>query len=75
MNKTTDYHIHPSERLTVNTNGLAQMLGCGRATAVKIGDDAGARIYVGKRVIWNIRKVQEYIDSQHKSIGGNSHGL
>jgi len=50
-------------RLTVNTETLAEMLDCGKATAVKIGDAAKARIRLGKRVLWNMRKVQEYLDA------------
>ena len=62
MRKTTDssgtYH-----RLAVSAEVLAQMLDCGRATAVKIGSEAGARIQIGRRVLWNVNKVQQYIDN------------
>ncbi len=52
-----------AERRTVDTAGLQAMLSSGRKTAVEIGTAAGARIQVGRRVLWNVRKVQQYIDS------------
>ena len=49
--------------LARDTKGLASVLNCGEATAIKIGTNAKARIQVGKRVLWNIAKVQEYLNS------------
>ena len=50
-------------RKTVDTTGLREMLNCGRETAVRIGTEAGARIQIGRRVLWNVDKVQKYLDS------------
>ena len=63
MRKTTK-DITPTigAKLTVDTNELAGMLSCGRATAVKIGMEAKARIAVGRRVLWNIEKIQSHLD-------------
>jgi hypothetical protein len=47
----------------VDTIGLQSMLSCGRVSAVEIGTAAGARITVGRRVLWNVGKVQQYLDS------------
>lgn len=47
----------------VDTKELQGMLACGRTTAIKIGKEAGARIEVGRRVLWNVDKVQRYLDS------------
>ncbi len=55
--------IETSEKLAVDTEELKNMLGCGRPTAVEIGSQAQARIEVGKRVLWNLRKIQKYLDS------------
>lgn len=52
----------PIKQIATDANGLAQKLGCGRATAVKIGVAAGARIQVGKRVLFKIDKVEEYLN-------------
>ena len=35
--------------ITVNIERLAAMLSCGRATARKIGEQAGAKIVIGRR--------------------------
>lgn len=50
-------------QMLVDTNGLQEMLSAGRPAAVKIGMDAGARVQSGRRVFWNVRKVQQYIDA------------
>ena len=50
------------DKICVTTEGLQDLLDCGRATAVQIGGQAGARIEVGKRLLWNVSKVQSYID-------------
>jgi len=49
--------------LTVDTSKLQQMLCCGRATAVKIGILANAKVQIGKRVLWNVNCVQQYLDN------------
>ena len=51
------------DKICVTTDGLQDLLDCGRATAVEIGGQAGARIEVGKRLLWNVSKVKSYIDS------------
>lgn len=51
------------EKMLVDTLGLQEMLSSGRPTAVKIGTEAGARVQSGRRVFWNVRKVQQYIDA------------
>ena len=49
-------------QLAVDTDGLMQILQCGRRTAVDIGKLSKARINVGRRVLWNVSKIQNYID-------------
>lgn len=63
MRKTEDSGIDMEYRILVSTDDLRKLLSCGRVTAVKIGTDAGAKIQVGKRVLWNRKKVQEYLDA------------
>lgn len=58
-----DSTINNCDKLTVDTNGLQSLLDCGRVTAVEIGTQAEARIEVGKRVLWNLRKIEKYLDS------------
>lgn len=54
--------IMNQERLTVTTERLQNILDCGRSTAVEIGTLAKARVEVGRRVLWNVSKVQKYLD-------------
>lgn len=61
MNKTSETETKVP-CVTVTTQGLQDSLGSGRATAVAIGTAAGARIQVGRRVLWNLAKVQDYLD-------------
>lgn len=49
--------------LMVDIEGLAAMLSCGTATAKKIGELAGARVSVGRRVLYSVNRVQKYLDS------------
>ncbi|MCC8060734.1 MAG: hypothetical protein LIO81_07870 [Clostridiales bacterium] len=48
--------------VTVNADTLAAMLDCGRATAVKVGVDAGAKIQVGRRTLYKIDLINRYLD-------------
>lgn len=61
--RTKDTSIPTSAKLCIDTAELQQMLCAGRKTAIKMGIEAGARIKVGTRVMWNVRKISEYLDS------------
>ncbi len=61
MRKTTQFSTS-SENLTVDTPRLMEMLEVGRATAVQIGTEAEARIQIGRRVLWNVEKIREYLN-------------
>ena len=50
------------DRQAVDTKELQKMIGAGYKTAVKIGTEAGARIKIGRRVLWNVGKIQKYLD-------------
>lgn len=68
MRRTNQGNIngYPKEYLkpiTVDTNGLQTILSCGRSTAVQIGMDAEAKVLIGRRVLWNIAKIQEYLNT------------
>lgn len=60
MHKTERYAVS-SNTIAIDTNGLAQMLSCGRGTAVKIGIAAGAKIKIDKRVLWYLPKIHSYL--------------
>ena len=62
MRATTQFpEATKRERIAVNTKELQAMLGYGRKTAVDIGEQAGAKIQIGRRVLWNPIVVKEYI--------------
>lgn len=63
MKKTTEYDLDISDRITLNKKNLAAYLDCGTATADKIGELAGAKITIGKRVLYYIPKIQRYIEA------------
>ena len=51
------------DKLTVDTHGLQNLLDCGRVTAVEIGSLAGERVEMGKRVLWNVNKIKQYLNA------------
>lgn len=59
MNKTTQRKS--DQQITVDVEKLAGMLSCGRATARKIGEQAGARITIGRRVLYSVDAVKKYL--------------
>ena len=64
MQKTTDSAVLLSEKMALDTTDLMQVLSCGRETAVKIGEAAGAKINIGnRRVLWNAKKISIYLDA------------
>lgn len=67
--KKTDY-AEPMNKLCVDTAELQELLCCGRKTAVEVGTAAGARIRVGRRVMWNVKKIAKYLDQISTGSGG-----
>lgn len=61
MNKTLKRDS--DQFLTVNVDTLAGMLNCGRATAAKVGADSGAKIQIGRRLLYKVSIVEKYLDS------------
>ena len=62
MRKTLERDRGTKSNLTVNADTLAGMLDCGRATAVKIGVDAGARIQIGRRTLYKVSIIEKYLE-------------
>ena len=62
MHKTNSKGSDLTTYYSVNTATLVEKLDCGKATAVKIGEKAGAKIRMGKRVLWNVSKILQYLD-------------
>lgn len=61
MNKT--FNRNDPDVIAVDIEKLSAILSCGRATARKIGEQAEARIFIGRRVLYSVNKVQKYLDS------------
>ena len=53
-----------NRKITVDTQGLQQLLGCGKHSALAIGDAAGARLRIGRRTLWSLTKVESYVMQQ-----------
>lgn len=49
-------------KIAVTTEELQFLLSCGRDSAIHIGESAEARVQIGRRVLWNVEKVKEYIN-------------
>lgn len=60
MKKTADRET--TEQIAVDIQKLSAMLSCGLATARKIGEQAGAKIMIGRRVLYSVDKVRNYLD-------------
>lgn len=61
MNKT--FNRNDPDVIAVDIEKLSAILSCGCATARKIGKQAEARIFIGRRVLYSVNKVQKYLDS------------
>jgi len=51
-----------NQKLLVNTSDLMRLLSCGRPYAVKTGTEAGAKVMLGRKVMWNVAAVQKHLD-------------
>lgn len=59
MNKTGNRDAE--YRIAVDIEMLSAMLSCGHATAHKIGEEEEARIVVGRRVLYLVDKITDYL--------------
>lgn len=67
MNKTWNREIQ-TDKILVDTEGLKTLLSCGRMSAMKLGNMAGARVDVGRRVLWNTDKIRQYLAGKTRVI-------
>ena len=54
--------IDTSKKITVDLPTLAGMLGVGKCTAQKVGKEARAVIKVGRRTLYNVAKIENYME-------------
>ncbi len=62
MARNTNYSQNDNT-ITVNIETLKDILQCGRYTAARIAKEAGAEVRIGKRVLYNRQKIENYINS------------
>lgn len=60
MNKTTERET--SCKLAVTAEELAGILSCGISTARRIGELAEARVFIGRRVLYYVKKIDGYLE-------------
>ena len=58
----TVYQSSVTPRL-MDTEELRAYINLGRNSAMKLGDKIGARVQIGKRVLWDRVKIDAYFDS------------
>lgn len=63
MRETKNKAKTGNSQILVDTLGLQEILSSGRPAAVRIGTEAGARVQAGRRVFWNVKKIQQYLDT------------
>lgn len=49
-------------KITVDLPTLAGMLGVGRTTAERVGKEAKAVIKIGRRTLYNVAKIENYME-------------
>ena len=52
-----------ADKRLVDTNHLMEMLDCGKHTAVKIGNLAKAKVCIERKLFWNVKLIQQYLDN------------
>lgn len=52
-----------NERILIDADALQTTLNCGKCTAEKIAAAAGAVVRVGKRKLYNVKKLETYLES------------
>lgn len=60
MHKTNE--VKTDKKILVDINGLQAMLSIGKNTASGIGEKAGAVVRIGTRKLYNVKKIEEYIE-------------
>lgn len=61
MRKTTE--TTETRKLMVDKAGLQNLLSCGIRTCEEIAENAGAVFRIGKRKLYNVEKIQAYLNA------------
>lgn len=52
-----------NQKMLVDTAHLAELLDCGKHTAIAIGHLANACVRLDRKLFWNVRLIQKYVDN------------
>ena len=52
-----------NQKMLVTTANLMELLDCGKHTAVAIGHSANACVRLDRKLFWNVRLIQKYIEN------------
>lgn len=61
MRKRT-YSSNDNNAIMISVEQLQERLNCGYKTAVTIGKNAKVRVSVGRRVFYNVKLIEKYVD-------------
>lgn len=53
--------VETDNKIAVDINGLQAMLSVGKNTAADVGEKAGAVIRIGRRKLYNVKKIEAYM--------------
>lgn len=51
-----------NQKMLVTTANLMELLDCGKHTALEIGHSANACVRLDRKLFWNVRLIQKYVD-------------
>lgn len=60
--RTREINKVAGENRLLDTEELRAYTSLGRNSAMKLGEEIGAKIKIGKRVLWDKVKIDQYID-------------
>lgn len=57
-------NLETTNKGAIDITELMEYLSVGRQSADKVGKEAGAIIRIGRRKLFNVKKIQAYLDSK-----------
>ena len=62
QSEKTENVIDLKQKMLVDTANLMKLLDCGKHTAIEIGNLAHAKVCFGRKLFWNVKLIQQYVD-------------
>lgn len=60
--------ITTQETRLMDTEELRAYTSLGRNNAMKLGEEIGAKVKIGKRVLWDKKKIDRYFDKMTEAV-------